>query len=170
VVKHCAMEKIVDTRHISKCDYCNEDIPLLTKKLQQHPSSMLWMRHGKCSVSCSAKNNLPGKAFKQEIVSGSLLLRPVKDAGDTGSGENFLNSKSGSAGQSSLMRKRHCVKKTKTGGTTATIMGLGAGLIFLYYGHITLVIAAISISAAGIILLFLGLSSELQCLKKINRK
>lgn len=170
MVKYWAMEKIDDSRHISKCDYCSEDIPLLTKKLQQHPSSMLWMRHGKCSVSCSAKNNLPDKTFTQEIISGSLFLQTMKDTGDTRPAGDSLNSRSEEERQSSLMRKRRCVKRTVTGGTTATVLGMGAGLIFLYYSHVMLVIAAITISATGIILLFLGLSSESQCLKRIIGK
>lgn len=36
------------------CNYCNNSIPPLTYKLQQHTTSSLWVKHGQCCASCTA--------------------------------------------------------------------------------------------------------------------
>ncbi|MDT8402712.1 MAG: hypothetical protein RQ743_13550, partial [Bacteroidales bacterium] len=43
-----------------KCEYCNNDISILTKKLQQHHTSNLWMKHGQCSAACVAPKDITG--------------------------------------------------------------------------------------------------------------
>jgi len=50
-----------------KCEYCDSDISLLTKKLQQHPTSQLWLRHGQCCAACKSARETNGINNKELI-------------------------------------------------------------------------------------------------------
>jgi len=55
-------------KEIYKCQYCDSQISVLTKKLQSQPTaSLTWWKHGVCSASCSSTkviNNSISKSNK----------------------------------------------------------------------------------------------------------
>ncbi len=48
------------------CTYCNNNIPSLTYRLQQHTTSSLWLRHGQCCAACISPHDV--KAVNGQIV------------------------------------------------------------------------------------------------------
>jgi len=138
-----------------KCEYCAKDISVLTKKLQQHPTSQLWLRHGQCCAACKSAESIKGINNKESIVvlglekssdnnrlqsedpNTNLIYTPASDADNED--EAILN-----------MRKR--ARITIRAGNIIASVSLVACFLFFYYEYFYLSIASLIVAIAGIIL------------------
>lgn len=138
-----------------KCEYCNNDISLLTLKLQQHPTSQLWLRHGQCCAACKSAGEIEGVNNKESVavlghdksfndnglqpeVSNNILINAPASKGDI-EDEAKLN-----------MRKR--ARRTIKAGNIIASISLVACFLFFYYEYFFLSIASLIIAIAGIVL------------------
>ncbi len=138
-----------------KCEYCNNDISLLTLKLQQHPTSQLWLRHGQCCAACKSAGELEGVNNKESVA----VLGRDKSFNDNGiqpeDSYNIIINTPASDGdiedEAKLNMRKRAGRTIKAGNIIASI-SLVACFLFFYNEYFFLSIASLIIAIAGIVL------------------
>lgn len=120
-------------KHI--CIYCNNSIPSLTYKLQQHTSSSLWLKYGQCCAACISKGNIEAA---NELEVSSNVMKPSNNKSLVKKGNhrtNILLALSRVSGLEEMSRTRVLIKANRIIFTGKIIFasGITAGFIFIYY-------------------------------------
>lgn len=145
-----------------KCEYCNNEISILTKKLQQHHTSNLWMKHGQCCAACVAPKDITGldrDSLQQYINYDS------HEIGKSLPGNHYTNIARGLE-RASVIEEQHEIKIKKlaqryiAAGKIIAISCLAAAFIFFYYELFTLALASSAFCIAGIFLGKLGVCKK----------
>ena len=142
-----------------KCDFCNEDISMLTKKLQQHPTSQLWLKHGQCCAACTAATeNITG--IKKEVITrqdqNKSSLKSIVQSGDHNTNIIHALTRASEIEEEAGFKIRKRVQRLITTGKTIGSIGLAAGFIFFYYEYFTVALIGLITFIGGIILCRLG--------------
>ncbi len=142
-----------------KCDFCSNDISILTKKLQEHPTSSLWMKHGQCCAACISPKEITGidklGLMKDNNSRSSERRKSLPGSHNT----NILIGLS-RASRIELTAKEKVRKKIQRSITVGRIIGstgLAAGFIFFYYEYFTIAIICLVLCISGIVLCRLGI-------------
>ncbi len=140
-----------------KCEVCNNEISVLTLKLQQHPSSVRWLRHGQCSASCSAPYVLKEVNRIINPEEAVYSYRRSKHEKNGYHSDILLGLARGAALErynvDNEMRKAQ--RLISTGAITATT-GLLVAVIFFLFGYYYLVFAGLLLFVTGIVVNRMG--------------
>jgi len=142
-----------------KCDYCSNDISILTKRLQEHPTSSLWIKHGQCCAACISPNEISDinkLGLKRDDNSKSPEeRRPLPGNHNT----NILIglNRASKIEQTAKEKVRKTIQRSITIGRIIGSTGLAAGFIFFYYEYFTFAIICLVAGISGILLCRLGI-------------
>ncbi|HCC70908.1 MAG TPA: hypothetical protein DEQ09_07150 [Bacteroidales bacterium] len=139
------------------CEHCNNEISDLTRKLQKHQTSSLWMKHGQCCVACIAPNDI--KFIDNNITYEKKRNKPLKEGKKNGNRrDNMIFARDGVSVMEEEARFRIMRQADKSISTGKIIGGTGAaaGLIFLYYEIYIIALAGLLLAIAGIITCRMG--------------
>ncbi|MBN1388918.1 MAG: hypothetical protein JW965_10755 [Bacteroidales bacterium] len=143
---------------IYKCDYCNNGISLLIKKLQEHPTSNIWLRYGRCCAACIATEEIKG--IDKELLNGEDPNKSshenVFKSGDHNTNILYSLTRAVEIEDETRLKNRKKATRAITAGNIVTSVSLLAGLIFFYYEYFTFALVALIIVIAGIVLCRLG--------------
>jgi len=142
-----------------KCDFCNEGISMLTKKLQQHPTSQLWLKHGQCCAVCTAATkNITG--IKKEVITrqdhNKSSRESISKSGDHNTNIILALNRASEIEEEAEFKIRRRAQRSITTGKTIASIGLAAGFIFFYYEYFTVALIGLITFIGGIVLCRLG--------------
>lgn len=152
------MEVQQNSPEIYKCEYCNNNISILTKKLQQHYTSNLWMKHGQCCAACIAPRDITG-------IDRSLLSPQInnnsKGQGNKLPGDHNTNIAMGFQKVSEIeeehrMKVNENARRYMTAGNIIIFASLLTGFVFVYYEFFILAVVCSFLCLGGIFLCRLG--------------
>ena len=141
------------------CNYCNNSIPPLTYKLQQHTTSSLWLKHGQCCAACVSPHDI--KAVNEQVV---IIKEDGKSYNETAVKKrthrtNILLALSRAydleekSGVNRLKRANRIIMAGRLTGAT----GIPAGVLFLFYGMFTLSAIFSFLGVVGIVICKFGM-------------
>jgi len=152
------METNVDSQNKYTCHICSKDINVLTKKLQEHPTSGIWVRHGQCCATCVAPEDITG------LHDDVMIKSEYREAGMPGNklnGDPHTNILSGleravEIEEMNAQKIDRRTKRTVTAGRIIVVSGLAAGFLFFYYELFILALICLVICIAGIMVYRMG--------------
>ncbi len=142
-----------------KCDYCDSDISLLTKKLQQHPTSHLWIRHGQCCAACKSVGEINGINNIRSIAVQDFDKSPNDNgmqSGDYNGNKTHSLAREAEIEDEVRLNIRKQARRTIRAGNIIASVSLVAAFLFFYYEYFHLAIAALIMAIAGVVLCRLG--------------
>lgn len=157
------METSVDSQKKYTCHICSKDIDVLTKKLQEHPTSGIWVRHGQCCAACVAPEDITG--LHNDVMANSEYREEVT-SGNKHNGDPHTNILSGleravEIEELNSQKIDRCAKRTVTAGRIIVVSGLAAGFLFFYYELFIFAIICLVICITGIIIYRKGKMKQL---------
>lgn len=140
------------------CNYCNNTIPPLTHKLQQHTTSSLWLKHGQCCAACIAPHDI------------KVVNEPIVIIDEDGKLNNEITLKKGThrtnillaLSRVSHLEKMSAVKMLKRAnriiltGRLIGASGIAGALLFLYYEVFILSALFSFLGVVGIVICKIG--------------
>ncbi|MEE4214355.1 MAG: hypothetical protein V2I34_04765 [Bacteroidales bacterium] len=147
------MEINVDSQKKYTCHICSKDINVLTKKLQEHPTSGIWVRHGQCCAACVAPEDITGL---HDDVMVKSEYRQEGTSGNKHNGDPHTNILSGleravEIEELKTQNNERRAKRTATAGRITVVSSLAAGFLFFYYELFILALICLIICITGII-------------------
>lgn len=140
------------------CNHCNNSIPPLTYKLQQHSTSSLWMKHGQCCAACISPNDIEA-VNKQAVLDNQEEKSYTEAAVKEGARRtNILLALSlaydleKKSGEKRLKRASRII----VAGRLIVATGIFASLLFLFYEMFTLSLISSFLGVVGIFICKLG--------------
>ncbi len=140
------------------CNYCNNAIPPLTHRLQQHTTSSLWLKHGQCCAACIAPYDI--KAVDGQIV---IIKEDGKSYNETTVQKgthrtNILLAFSRVTHLEKVSARKRLKKANRIimAGRLTGASGIAAGLLFLFYEMFTVSAIFSLMGVAGIGICKLG--------------
>ena len=130
-----------------KCDYCSNEISVLTLKLQNDPSSDKWRKHGLCSASCSGHYHTP-EAYSVQPGEAGIPAEEITSDFDSSAfaNEEFHN----------MSRRIESSKRLIISGKYIAAAGVLTSFILFYSDHEIWAISGLTIVLIGIFLCRLG--------------
>lgn len=160
------MEIRGDSQEIYTCHICNKDISGLTKKLQQHPTSRIWIRHGQCCAACISPEDITSM-LDADITSMHVAADINSEYREAGVLKNRQNGDPHTNIMSGLERAveieelkeeklNRRAKRTVTAGRIIVASSLAGGFLFFYYESFILALICLIICITGIIVYRMG--------------
>ena len=137
---------------------------MLTRKLQQHPSSHLWLRHGQCCAACTATGDITGLEMELMIDEDLKKLSQNGDDLNNSSHENvFLSgnhntnilyalTRASEIEEGTQLESRRRARRAIRAGNTVATVSIATGFIFFYYEYFVFALVGLIIGVAGIVL------------------
>lgn len=140
------------------CDYCNNDISLLTIKLQQHSTSQLWLKHGQCCAACTTTKDITGihKEVTVREDHDKSYLKRISRNGDHNTNIFFALTRAAKIEDASKLKSKKWAQRLITTGKIIASVGLAACLIFLYYEFFIIALIGLIVCITGIVTCRLG--------------
>ena len=142
-----------------KCEYCDSDISLLTKKLQQHPTSQLWLRHGQCCAACKSARETNGINNKELIsiqdfdkIFNNNALKPE----DHNTNLIHTLTRDSEIEDEAKLNMRIWARKMIRAGNIIATLSLVASFLLFYNEYFYQAIAALIVAVLGIVICRLG--------------
>ena len=152
------MEFIDSSSPKSKCDFCNEEVSLLTKKLQKSPTAHRLEKFGLCSVSCTSHISRPADNDKETLNENSFYANRDRNADyQLGNIKYFYDS--GSKGHIAI---RTDITKIEVGqrmiiiGKVLSAAGIIGAIILFYNDHAVLALSGLITLLIGVMVCRLG--------------
>lgn len=148
-----------DSTNKYQCDYCDQYISILTKRLQQHSTSDYWQKHGQCCAACAATGEVRGinnARLTPEPRHGKSSRGNVLWSGNHNNNIILALARAAEIEEKTEQKIRKQSQITITSGKIIIAFGLAGGFIFFYYEYFTIAIIGIIISIAGLVLYRLG--------------
>jgi len=131
---------------------------MLTKKLQQHPTSQLWLKHGQCCAACTAPQNITGIAKNEILRTDYDKSYPDKKAKSGNHNTNIILalSKASQIEEEAEFKIKRRAQRSLTSGKIIASVSLAASFLFFYYEHFYLALIGFIICIGGIVQCRLG--------------
>lgn len=158
------MEKDVDYQKKYTCHICSKDINVLTKKLQEHPTSGIWARHGQCCAACVGPEDITGLHNDMMVKSE---YREEDLSGNKHNGNPHTNILSGleravEIEELNAQKTDRRAKRTVSAGRIIVASSLVAGFLFFYYEFFMFALICLVICITGIIVYRMGTLKQLR--------
>ena len=156
------MELNVRSEERYTCEFCNDDIPALTKKLQQHPTARLWMKHGQCCAACTSASDINGtyRLISSREFNNSPSPERKGKRGNHNTNIILGLTRAAVIEDATEEKNKRRAERTITAGKIIALSSLAAALIFFYYEFFALALGALILSTGGIALYRLGLCKK----------
>lgn len=152
------MELNVRSEEKYTCKFCNDDISALTKKLQQHPTARLWMKHGQCSAACTSATDINRTYSLVTSREANNRPSPEKKMKRGNHNTNIIHGLTRAAviEDTTENKNERRAARTITAGKIIALSSLAAALIFFYYEFFALALGGLILGAGGLALYRLG--------------
>lgn len=141
------------------CDHCNKDINSLTYKLQQHPSSHVWLKHGQCCAACVATGDIRVANNDKEFIVEKRIPydERIREEGSHRKNVLLAFSRAAELEDKTGAKLRRKTQNSITAGKVIGAAGFAAGLIFTYFEMFFLAGGSILFGIAVIVICRLGI-------------
>jgi hypothetical protein len=154
------MDENSNAKH--KCDICSKEITVLTKKLQEHSTAGLWVRHGQCCAACVAPEDITGMYDNGTLKSENQVEHLHANIQDHDPHTNILSGLERAVELEELRAQKtnRCAGRTVTAGRAIVASSLLAGFLFFYYEYFIIALICLTVCIGGLIVCRLGILKQ----------
>ncbi|MDZ7737510.1 MAG: hypothetical protein U5K32_00260 [Bacteroidales bacterium] len=141
------------------CKHCNNNIPSLTYRLQQHPTSSLWLKHGKCSAACISPNDIKAVITLEDLNGTEKISHSetVVKKGNYRTNILLALSRANDLEEKSVVNRLKKANRIIMAGRLIGATGISAALLLLFYEMFILSVIFSFLGVVGILICKYGM-------------